>query len=189
MLRLGAHGGWLGIASLTLAAMLVAAPASAAVNAADAATDIAVKAAFLYNFARFGEWLLPAGATLILCVEGDDQVAAALVETVRGQQISSHALEVRRGQDSAHWNSCQLLFLADTSTGRLAGALDAVKKLPVMTVSDGKDFAQSGGIIELYVEAGRMRFAINLDAMESSGLRISSRLLGLAKVVRNRHGH
>ena len=59
--------------------------------------------------------------------------------------------------------------------------------LPVLTVSDGKGFSLAGGIIELYVEGGRMRFAINLDAADRSGLRLSSRLLGLAKIVRNGH--
>ena len=63
----------------------------------------------------------------------------------------------------------------------------AIKTLPVLTVSDGKGFSQAGGIIELYVEGGRMRFAINVDAAERSGLRLSSRLLGLAKVVRDGH--
>ena len=182
------HGGRVG-AGLALAAMLALTPSIAAGNAAETATDIAVKAAFLYNFARFGEWpALPAGATMILCVEGDDKVAAALVETVRGQQINGHALDVRRAQDSADWKTCHLLFLADASARRLAGGLDAIKTLPVLTVSDGKNFSDSGGIIELYIDSGRMRFAINVDAAEGSGLRISSRLLGLARIVRNHHG-
>ena len=70
---------------------------------------------------------------------------------------------------------------------RSAGGLDAIRTLPVLTVSDGKGFSQAGGIIELYVEGGRMRFAINVDAAERSGLRLSSRLLGLAKVIRDGH--
>jgi hypothetical protein len=65
--------------------------------------------------------------------------------------------------------------------------LDGIKTLPVLSVSDGKGFSQSGGIIELYVEGGRMRFAINVDAAERSGLHLSSRLLGLAKVMRSGH--
>ncbi len=70
---------------------------------------------------------------------------------------------------------------------RSAGGLAEIKTLPVLTVSDGKGFSLAGGIIELYVEGGRMRFAINVDAAERSGLRLSSRLLGLAKIVRNGH--
>jgi hypothetical protein len=61
--------------------------------------------------------------------------------------------------------------------------LAGIKLLPVLTVSDGKGFAQGGGIIELYVEGGRMRFAIDVDAAQ--GLQISSRLLGLAKVIQS----
>ena len=52
-------------------------------------------------------------------------------------------------------------------------------------VSDGKGFSEASSIIELYVEGARMRFAINMDAAERSGLHLSSRLLGLAKVIRN----
>jgi hypothetical protein len=65
--------------------------------------------------------------------------------------------------------------------------LGGIKTLPVLTVSDGKGFSLAGGIIELYVERGRTRFAINIDAAERSALRLSSRLLGLAKVIRNDH--
>ena len=65
--------------------------------------------------------------------------------------------------------------------------MSGIRTLPVLTVSDGKGFAQAGGIIELYVEGGRMRFAINVDATARSGLRLSSRLLGLAKVIRDGH--
>ena len=181
-------GGWLGVASITLAATFIAAPGIAADNGNDVASDIAVKAAFLYNFAKFAEWsALPSGAPILVCIVGDDGIAAAVVETVRGQNIGGHALDVSRPQDSATWRLCQLLFISDAETRRAAGGLGAIKTLPVLTVSDGKGFAQTDGIIELFVEGGRMRFAVNVDAAEGSGLRLSSRLLGLAKVIRNGH--
>jgi len=176
----------LGAATLAVAVAFTAAPATA--TAADSASDIAVKAALLFNFAKFAEWpSLAAGASILVCVVGDDGIAAALVETVRGQNISGHPLEVRRSPDSGAWRECHVMFIAEAETRRFAGGLGGIKMLPVLTVSDGKGFAQAGGIIELYIESGRMRFAINLDAAESSGLRLSSRLLGLAKVIRNGH--
>lgn len=179
---------WVGFASIALAATLVAAPRIAAGTGADVAPDVAVKAAFLFNFAKFVEWpALPAGAPLVVCVVGHDGIAAAFVETVRGQTISGHSFDVWVLQDSAKWRACHLLFVADAETRRSAGGLDEIKALPILTVSDGKGFALAGGIIEFYVEAGRMRFAINLDAADRSGLRLSSRLLGLAKVIRNSH--
>jgi hypothetical protein len=182
------RGRWLGVASIALAATLIAAPGTAAGNGPDVASDVAVKAALLYNFAKFTEWpALPSGAPIVVCIVGDDGIAAALVETVRGQNINGHTLDVSRPQDSATWRICHLLFIANAETRRSADGLGGIKTLPVLTVSDGKSFSQADGIIELYVEGGRMRFAINVDAAEGSGLHLSSRLLGLAKVIRNGH--
>jgi YfiR/HmsC-like len=180
------HGGRLKAARVALAAALMASSAIPAVRAADATLDVAVKAAFLYNFAKFTEWpTLRLGAPLIVCVAGDDEIAAALVETVRGQTISGHALEVRRSQDDTAWRACHVLFIADAAFSGSAWRLYDITMLPVLTVSDAKGSARAGGMIELYVESGRMRFAINTDATDRSGLRLSSRLLGLARVVRD----
>jgi hypothetical protein len=175
------------LASFALAALLTTAPAASRGDTT-AASDVAVKAAFLYNFAKFTEWpALPPGAPILLCVVGDDALAAALVDTVKGQKISGHALEISRPRESAAWTVCHLLFITEAEIRRSADALGGIKTLPVLTVSDGKGFCDAAGIIELYVEGGRMRFAINVDAVQGSGLRLSSRLLGLARVVRNPH--
>jgi uncharacterized protein DUF4154 len=174
------------VASIWLLASLMATPEVAATNGTDAAPDVAVKAAFLYNFAKFAEWpVLPAGAPIAVCVVGSDGIAAAFADAVSGQTIGGHRLEVSRPQDSSAWRLCHLLFVADTETRRSAAGLDGIKTLPVLTVSDDKGFARASGIIEFYVESGRMRFAINVDAAERSGLRLSSRLLGLAKIIRS----
>ena len=179
---------WLGLASIALAAAIYAPPGIAASDGTDPARNVAVTAAFLYNFAKFAEWpALSAGAPIALCVVGDDRIAAAAAGTVRGQNINGHTLDVSKPHDSAKWRACHLLFITDAETRRLAGGLDGIKALPVLTVSDGMGFSLTGGIIELYVEGGRMRFAINLDAADRAGLRLSSRLLGLARVIRNGH--
>ncbi len=180
------RGARLGAASVALAAMLIAGSGIAAGGVTDVAPDVAVKAALLYNFAKFAEWPgLPAGAPIAFCIVGNDAIAAALVETVRGQNINGHALDVLRPQDSATWPACHLLFIAESETRRSTVGLEAIKTLAVLTVSDGKDFSQAAGIIEVYVEGGRMRFAINVDDADRSGLHLSSRLLGLAKIIRN----
>jgi hypothetical protein len=175
------------VAGIALAVMLITARGIAAEYAVEATPDVAVKAAFLYNFAKFAEWpTLRSGDPIVVCIVGDERIAAALVEAVRGQNISGHALDVWRPQDNATWRVCNLLFIADAEAGRSARGLDGIRTLPVLTVSDGRNFSHGGGIIELYVEGGRMRFAINLDAAERSGLHLSSSLLGLAKIVRDR---
>jgi hypothetical protein len=176
-----------GVIAMTLIPLL--APVPAAVAAGTVAADVAVKAAFLYNFAKFADWpALSARMPIAVCVVGDDRLAAALVEAVRGQVLGGHALEVAPHQEAAQWRACHLLFIADVEMRRSAAGLESLKSLPVLTISDGKDFAQTTGIMELFVEAGRMRFAINLDSAEGSGLHLSSRLLGLAKIIRSAHG-
>jgi hypothetical protein len=176
------------VAGLALAAILLATTRSAAGDAADVVPDVVVKAALLYNFAKFTEWPgMPTSAAIVFCVVADDGIADALVETVSGQKIGGHTLEVSRPQVRAEWRTCHVLYIADAEARRSGGGLSGIKTLPVLTVSDGKGFCEGAGIVELYVDGGRMRFAINVDAAESSGLRLSSRLLGLAKVTRNTH--
>ena len=90
------------------------------------APDADVKAAFLFNFAKFTEWpALASDAPITACSVGDEGVAAALAETVRGRNISGHALEVSRPQDSTTWRTCHLLFLADGVVRRAAAQLVA----------------------------------------------------------------
>ena len=146
-----------------------------------------MKAAFLYNFAKFAEWTaLPPGAPIVVCVVGDDEVAAALVAIVRGQTIGGRTVDTWRPVEVKTWRSCHVLYTT-AAENRAGGGVSGLRTLPVLTVSDSKGFAQSGGIIELYVEDERLRFAINVDALERSGLRLSSRLLGLAKIVHDGH--
>jgi YfiR/HmsC-like len=167
-------------------ALAIAASGSTAGNGPAPVSDVAVKAALLYNFAKFTEWpTLPHAMPLIVCIVGDEGIAAAFVDTARGQRINGHPVEHWRPQDSAMWRFCHVLFIADAETRRAAAGLDRVRELPVLTVSDSKGFARAAGIIELYVEDGRMRFAINIDGAARSGVQVSSRLLGLARIIRD----
>jgi hypothetical protein len=185
MPAVGRGAGRLGIAGLALAAALHATAGNAAGLAVDAVRDIDVKVGLIYNFARFADWpALAPGAPIVFCVVGSEPIAAALAVTVRQKRIGEHALDVSQPSGSTEWGQCSLLFIADAATRRAAAGLSALRTLPVLTVSDATGFARAGGIIELYIEGGRMRFAINVDAAELSGLHLSSRLLGLAKVVR-----
>jgi hypothetical protein len=98
-----------GVAGIALAATLVAAPRIAAHTDTATAPDTAVKAAFPYDFARFAEWpALPSGASIAVCIIGSEQIATAIVETVRGQNISGYTLDVSGPQESAAWRVCHV---------------------------------------------------------------------------------
>jgi hypothetical protein len=166
-----------------VAALLLAAPPVAA----QSASAPALTAAFLYNFAKFAEWPdgAPAGA-MTLCVLGDTAVADALDATVQGRTIDGREIAVVRVKPD-RLRTCHLLYVSGVDLRRSQQIIEELKTAPVMTVSDRDRFAESGGIAGLFVEAGKMRFAINLDAALRARLRISSRLLNLAKLVKDDH--
>lgn len=147
-------------------------------------SDDTVKAAFLYNFAKFTEWpaLLPE-APLVACVVGQDGIAAALTEMARARPVNSRRLLLGKAEQSAAWKACHILFIAEADVPRSADGLTAIKALPVLTVSDVRGFAQATGIIELSATNGQMQFVINLQAAQRSGLQLSSKLLTLGTVI------
>jgi YfiR/HmsC-like len=151
-----------------------------------AATDL--KAAYLFNFARFAEWppeAVPAATALTLCIVNDEAVADAVDLTVKGRNVDDHGLIVRRLKAGAPLPTCHVLYLAGVDLKRSLGLIETIKDAVVLTVSDTSHFAERGGMVELFVESGHMRFAVNTDALQRGRIRLSSRLLQLAKIVRD----
>jgi hypothetical protein len=157
---------------------------SAGAATADPASEAAVKAAFVYNFAKFVEW--PAGASaepgseVRICTAGLDAELASSVAALAGKSVQARIVSIKSDVKLAEMDACQLLMLG--TTGR-ALAESARGKAGLLTVSDVKGFAAAGGIIELFVEDGKMRFEINTHAAQHASLRISSQLLKLARVT------
>lgn len=175
-------------AAIAIAAIAAAGMFSYAHPRAQSAAAPDLQAAFLLNFARFTEWPpAPNRRQLVICVYGDDRLGDAVVRALRGQTIGGRALVLSRiGADSAVVH-CQVLFVAGAAITSGRPLLERASRLPVLTVSDQVGFAAQSGIVELFVEDGRMRFAVNVDAAERARLNLSSRLLGLAKIVRGTH--
>ena len=145
-----------------------------------------LKAAFMLNFLKFTEW--PArepGLPIVACVSGSDSVAEAMVRTTSGQSIDGRAIQVTRIEANGAVRDCQLLFVGGREPRRLAAILEEAGRFAVLTVSDVEESSMNGLMVELFRENGRMRFAINIDTMGRSPVRISSRLLALAKIVRD----
>ena len=158
-------------------------PSYAAEQAVAAA---AVKAAFLYNFAKFAEWpadpRMPDGP-LMLCTN-DTAVADSLSPLVKGHVVNGRALEVRRvSADSVQLRGCHILYLWNLDAHESRRLVEGLGSAPVLTVSDFTQFAALGGVVQFFQENERLRFAINLAAMRRHGLRLSSKLLALASIV------
>jgi uncharacterized protein DUF4154 len=159
------------------------------VASAQTATAPALKAAFLYNFAKFTEWpadALPQGEPLVMCVINDRAVGEMLTDLTKGRSIDGHAVVVSTMKlDSPALAACRVLFTSGLDAARSGVLLESVGGKPVLTVSDHDKFAQLGGVANFFVENGNMRFAINLDAAQRAGVRLSSKLLNLAKIVKD----
>ncbi|MBS1858290.1 MAG: YfiR family protein [Acidobacteria bacterium] len=144
-----------------------------------------VKAAFLYKFASFVEW--PAEASnppLGICVLGQDPFGPSLDRITRDKRVSGRPFMVRRLRPGEGVGECHILFIAASERPRLKQILDSRQGEPVLTVSDVPGFCESGGDINLALADNRVRLEINPAAMQRAGLLVSSRLLSLARLVR-----
>jgi len=155
-------------------------------------TEHQVKAAFVFNFTKFVEW--PTAAfrsspnTINICLIGEDLLSKALDEVVKGQSVGGRGFAVRRLTQIPRDDSCQIAFLGGMDKNRAEQVLAPVKALPILTVVDNEDGGDPGAMIGLVIEDSKVRFNINLEAAEKVGIKLSSKLLKLAKTVREKGG-
>jgi len=146
-----------------------------------------VKAAFLFNFAKFVEWPPSSFATpqspFAICLLGQDPFGNVLDDTLRGKVIGDRPIVTRRLKDKAEARSCQIVFVSSSESAHLAEIIGSMPGSKLLLVGETKGFAASGGTIEFTHEDNHVRFSINTDAADRSGLKYSSKLLALAKIV------
>jgi hypothetical protein len=152
---------------------------------AQSSNEYQVKAAFLYNFAKFVEWPSEAfggsNAPLVIGVVGDDPFGGALDQAINGKSIGGHSLLVRRLRWGQDLRSCQILYISSSERKHLSQIIQSLRGASVLTVGDMGDFNQHGGMINFVLEASRVRFEINSRGADQAGLRISSKLLTLSR--------
>ena len=173
---------------MTAIAMLLAANEVVRAEPDDSATasEYQLKAAFVYNFAKFVEWPEGAGAvdTVNLCVSGPEVAYATEVRVVSGKKLKGHPVTVRWLHSPADVaQQCQILFVASPGGELVRQTLAAVRDGPVLTVGECPGFLKAGGMINFLLRDSRVRFEINLAAARKAHLTISSELLRLATYV------
>jgi hypothetical protein len=153
---------------------------------AEESREYAVKAAFLYNFAKFVDWppesFKNETAPLVLGIVGIDPFGS-LLETLKDKTVKGRKLVVRRLSRLENFEDCQILFISGSEKGALRPILATVKNHPILTVSDIDRFAPQGGMIGLVAVDNTINFEINLDTVQRSKLKVSSQLLKLAKII------
>jgi len=154
---------------------------------AEPATEKQLKSVFLYNFTMYVSWppeaFDGAGAPLSVCVLGADPFGTVLDDTLRGETVNARKLSARRVSRVDEVSSCQILFISDSEAGELPALLKALAGKPVLTVGEMDQFAEHGGMIELRKVQSKIHLEINEDSAARAGLKISSQLLKLARIV------
>jgi hypothetical protein len=159
------------------------------VSASDT-TDVEtqVKAAFIYNFARFVEW--PARSSpgsIRIGILGRGDLASSLVEVTRGKSANGRPLEVAHINSIAEADRCEILLIERSETRHLKDIVQAVAGKPILTVCDGGNCSRDGAIIAFQIVEESVRFQINQEAAEHAGLKVSSQLLKVAIPAEGKH--
>lgn len=177
---------WIYLGRVVLVATLVCGPGSVS-SLSQSASENQIKAAFMFNFAKFIEWpttaFVSADSPLNFCTLGHDAVVEALEATVHGKIVGRRRTVVRMIRGPEEVNGCHLIFQATSSVRQQAKLIQTTQALPILLVSDSPGFAQAGGTINFLSEDGRVRFEVNPRAAARSHLIISSQLLALARLV------
>lgn len=177
---------WLGALAALLCASVLAAQGAAAAERTP--LERSVKAAFLYKFASYVEWpqgTLPQAATpLVIATAGADDIAAELEHTVAGRTVNERPVAVRRVAEGDSLAGVHILFIGSTERVRIAAWIRAAQVYPVLVVTEGENSLTLGSALNFVLHDGRVRFEAAPEAAERKGLKLSSRLLGVAVSVR-----
>lgn len=170
----------------TLTSLALGVVATLVVSGAALAQDgeIGVKAAFLYNFTKFVEWpsgaFASADAPITLCTIGDPTLAADVQKVVADRTAQNRTVKVRAATD-ADLANCQVVFLPEAAAASAGTVIGAAKSAKALTVGETSDFLSQGGMVVFTKQDNKVRFEINEGAAKDAGLKISAKLLSLAK--------
>ncbi len=149
-----------------------------------------VKAAYLYNFARFCEWpdAVKAKPALTVGVLGDRQFAEELVDQLKDRPLDGKMLKVVALSSPEDAPTCDIVYVRGARRGDAATILKTTAGMPILTVGDADTFSRAGGMISFMESNGVVRFAVNTASVQKSGLKISSQMLQYAIIINEHSG-
>ena len=168
--------------------LIVTASVAAPVNAQSAEYEI--KAAFLCKFGNYIEWPSQRGEfaeiPFGIGVAASDAVVDELTRVARGQTVNGRPIVVRRLVVGDRLNGLDILFVARSHAAHFADTLAAVKGQAILTVTESDPGTPVGGMVNFVVVADKVKFDIALEPAEQSNLKVSARLLSVARAVSGR---
>jgi hypothetical protein len=147
-------------------------------------TEYKLKAAFLFNFAKYVEWppaaFAEATSPMVIGILGENPFRDDLEPTIRDKTINNRPLVIKEFRSPAEATNCHILFISTSEKQRLPEILKSLHGASVLTVGETDGFTETGGMINFVTGGNKIRFQINVEAAKSAGLKVSSKLLSLA---------
>lgn len=188
-----------------LFALLAAGPARAGAPRAPFAATLAragdpdsesreynLKAAYLYNFANFVKWpperFADETAPIVVAIVGEDPFGKLLERTFKDKKVGKRPLQLERFEDASKLADCHVLFVSRSEKKSFAKIVEYGKPRSILIVTEMDGAIGHGGIVNFFIEKKRVRFEIQIDEAKRFKLTISSKLLQLARVVRDEKG-
>ncbi len=156
-------------------------------QAQEPSAEYQLKAAFLYNFAKFVEWpvdTFPDSTTpFTICALGNDPFGSSL-DAIAGKTVRDRALVIKRIRSGGAVTGCQILYVSPNELPQVTGLLRSLHKAPVLTVCDIDACAETGLMLNLRMADNRVQLDINLEVVQQTPLKVSSQLIKLTRIVK-----
>jgi len=168
--------------------IIASAMITAQAQAPTAYSEYQVKAAQIYKFAKFVEWPSLSGTDLnrpvVVGILGEDPFGQDIEAVIGGKTADGRRLVIKRFPKLQSLGPCHILFVSSSQRNSLRQVFAAVKGSGVLTVGETDQFAQEGGVIQFVIDGGKVHLVINQAAAERAGVKISAKLLAMARVIR-----
>ncbi len=152
-------------------------------------SEYQIKAKYLYNFARFVDWpdqtFTHSDSPYIIGILGEDPFGIDIDKTVEGKKVKNRNFIIRRFKNLETLEYCHILYIGIDDHKRRKIVVERLKGENILTVSDKKNFAHNGGLINFIIKEKKIRFQINLRAVKESDILISSKILRQADIINN----
>jgi hypothetical protein len=153
--------------------------------------EYTIKAAFLYHFLTYIDWpegtFVDSKQPFVIGVYQTDPFGAVLDKIAATKNVEGRPIEIRRLQTTDKLPECHIVFMAATVEAAVQqNVLSLLANSHVLCVGETEDFVELGGAAQFFVEGNKVRFAFNTDVVDRSNLKVSSKLLSLAKIVSTR---
>ena len=146
-----------------------------------------LKAAYLLHFLQFVEWpdsvFENEKSPIIVTILGDDPFGKILDEITKSEKIGDHSITIKRTHSLSNLDFCHVLYISSSEKDNFKSILRHIDSAPILTISDIDNFSEQGGNISFYLEENKLRFAINMQTLKQADLKVSSKLLRLAKII------